>query len=451
MALFGALARVARAAAARRAALDDLVGGLAAVVVAIEPGEMGAVATRSAPAELTLAAISTHPAPLPVGTTVVVTALRAGAAARRWRSCRCRRVMVVWRKWRASAALKLTLPIERFASLWHRFCRTPRDEAKGAAAMRGWRRLLIASLVELGRRARANRLGLKWYFDRVDPIQIVTYRGYGTPELMHLRGRVLEDRGITRRAVAGSGWRNLRDMYRRFESDEIGGARVRASFAGQQVETVADNDGYFAFRFVPQASDPAYRDWYNVPLELVAPKTPDQGPVRATGQGLVPAPQAAFGVISDIDDTIIRTGVTDLLTMMRIVLLNSAQTRVPFPGVAAFYHALRNGMPGAGPNPIFYVSNSPWNLYDLLDEFIEIHRFPAGPLLLQAWGRSRALLAGTSLPKLKLDRVRLLFESLPRSAFRPDRRQRRAGPGDLSRCGARVSRSGARGLYPPRP
>lgn len=78
MALFGALARLARAAAARRAALDELVGGLAAVVVAIEPGAMGAVATRSAPAELTLAAISTHPAPLPVGTTVVVTALRAG-------------------------------------------------------------------------------------------------------------------------------------------------------------------------------------------------------------------------------------------------------------------------------------------------------------------------------------------------------------------------------------
>jgi phosphatidate phosphatase APP1 len=103
--------------------------------------------------------------------------------------------------------------------------------------------------------------------------------------------------------------------------------------------------------------------------------------------------------------------------MMRIVLLNSAQTRVPFPGVAAFYHALRNGMPGAGPNPIFYVSNSPWNLYDLLDEFIEIHRFPAGPLLLQAWGRSRALLAGTSLPKLKLDRVRLLFDLYPDLPF----------------------------------
>lgn len=283
--------------------------------------------------------------------------------------------------------------------------------------MRGWRRSLVASLVELGRRARANQLGLKWYFDQVDPIQIVPYRGYGTSELLHLRGRVVEDKGITRHAVARSGWRNLRDMYRRFDSHEIGGARIRAQFAGQQLETVADNNGYFAFRLLPSPSDAVLRDWHIIPLELVAPKVPEQGPVLATGQALIPAPEAAFGVISDVDDTIIRTGVTDLLTMARIVLLNSAQTRVPFPGVAAFYHALRNGLPGAGPNPLFYVSNSPWNLYDLLDEFIETHGFPPGPLLLQTWGRSRALLAGTSLPKLKRDRVQLLFDLYPTLPF----------------------------------
>lgn len=283
--------------------------------------------------------------------------------------------------------------------------------------MRGWRRLLIAGLVEIGRRLRANRLGLKWYFDQVDPIHIVPYRGYGTPELLHLRGRVLEDKGVSRRAVARSGWRNLRDMYHRFESDEIGGARVRACFADRQVETLADPHGYFAFRFTPPHLERERRDWHSIPLEVVSPRLPGHEPVCAIGHALIPAEQAAFGIISDIDDTIIRTGVTDLLTMARIVLLNSAQTRIPFPGVAAFYHALRAGTGGAGPNPIFYVSNSPWNLYDLLDEFIDIHGFPLGPLLLQTWGRSRALLAGTSLPKLKRDRVQLLFDLYPELSF----------------------------------
>ena len=283
--------------------------------------------------------------------------------------------------------------------------------------MRGWRRLLISGVVEIGRWLRANRLGLKWYFDQADPIEIVPYRGYGTPQLLNLRGRVLEDKGVSRRAVAGSGWRNLLDMYHRFESDEIGGARVRARLDERQIETLADPHGYFAFRLTLPELERESRDWYTVPLEIVSPRLPGHEPVRATGRVLVPAATAAFGVISDIDDTIIRTGVTDLLTMARIVLLNSAQTRLPFPGVAAFYHALRAGVPDAGPNPIFYVSNSPWNLYDLLDEFIDINGFPPGPLLLQAWGRSRAILAGTSLPKLKADRVRLLLDLYPQLPF----------------------------------
>jgi hypothetical protein len=79
-ALRSTLARFARQATARSAALDDLVGGLAAVVVPIEPGRVGAVAPRNLPPALTVAAISRHAAPLPVGTTVVVTATRAGRA-----------------------------------------------------------------------------------------------------------------------------------------------------------------------------------------------------------------------------------------------------------------------------------------------------------------------------------------------------------------------------------
>lgn len=75
--LFGLLARIARQAIERRAALDELVGGIAAVVVEIEPGRTGAVAMRRFPPTITVAARSSHTAPLPVGTTVIVTALRA--------------------------------------------------------------------------------------------------------------------------------------------------------------------------------------------------------------------------------------------------------------------------------------------------------------------------------------------------------------------------------------
>jgi phosphatidate phosphatase APP1 len=96
---------------------------------------------------------------------------------------------------------------------------------------------------------------------------------------------------------------------------------------------------------------------------------------------------AKFGVISDVDDTVIHTDAFSLLRMARTVFLGNARTRLPFKGVAAFYQALLKGHEQQGINPLFYVSNSPWNLYDLLSDFFNLHNIPIGPILfLRNWG-----------------------------------------------------------------
>jgi phosphatidate phosphatase APP1 len=40
----------------------------------------------------------------------------------------------------------------------------------------------------------------------------------------------------------------------------------------------------------------------------------------------------------------------------------------------------------AGKNPIFYLSSSPWNLYDFLTDFLDTNQLPGGPLLLTDLG-----------------------------------------------------------------
>src|SRR5690606_438380 len=68
----------------------------------------------------------------------------------------------------------------------------------------------------------------------------------------------------------------------------------------------------------------------------------------------------------------------------RGVLFGNVHTRIPFAGVGAFYRALHTG--GGRMNPLFYVSSSPWNLYDVLSEFLHLHEIPAGPMELRDWG-----------------------------------------------------------------
>ncbi|CAA9541038.1 MAG: hypothetical protein AVDCRST_MAG88-15, partial [uncultured Thermomicrobiales bacterium] len=215
--------------------------------------------------------------------------------------------------------------------------------------MADWRTRMAGALSGIEVRLDAVRLRFLLRRGVLDPVRVVPYRGWGTPGMIHLRGRVVARRQIRRPTANDNAWRNLRDTWRRFLGTEIANARVHARFGDREVgEAVTDEEGFFAFQFAPPVPPPPDQPWHEVALELVAPKIEGQGASGATAQVLVPPPEAEFGVISDIDDTIIRTGATSLLTMARIVLLNNAHTRLPFQGIAAFYGALQLGQDGRG-------------------------------------------------------------------------------------------------------
>jgi phosphatidate phosphatase APP1 len=221
-----------------------------------------------------------------------------------------------------------------------------------------------------------------------EPLIIVPFIGYGSAGKFLLSGRVLSDKGEITSSETDGKRRNLVNLYRRFATDEVAGARVRARFQGAEREVVTDDEGYFNLELNPPDEPPAESDspFREVELELLEPLSEDEQPVRAVARVLVPPPTAAFGVISDLDDTVITTNVTNRLKMFLTVALLNEYTRMPFKGVAAFYRALQKGAGGAENNPIFYVSSSPWNLYPFLTEFLKLHNIPLGALFLKDFG-----------------------------------------------------------------
>ena len=242
--------------------------------------------------------------------------------------------------------------------------------------------LLVARVLE--ERLDALRFSFKRRFGLLDPFEILPYRGHGTSRELFLKGRVLEETGITRSGRDDALWINVLNMVRRFASDEVAGARVVASFGKLRAETMTDEEGFFEVRFRLDDPPDGSSRWHPVELELLSPQSPGGGEVRSKGHVLVPR-GARFGVISDLDDTVVRSSATNLLKMAWIVVLNNAHTRLPFEGVGAFYEALRRGKGGDSFNPIFYVSSSPWNIYDLLEDFLNVHGIPPGPLFLKDW------------------------------------------------------------------
>lgn len=251
---------------------------------------------------------------------------------------------------------------------------------------------------------------------RTDPIVIQPYRGFGTEKKLRVWGRVLEDEGIHEATDRDSIWKNLLASYRRFESDEVPGVRVRARYAGAEQVALTDEEGYFDLYLEPTEELPADRLWHEVDVELLDDVQPGRGPVQAKAPVLVPPVEAAFGVISDVDDTILKTDATNLMAMARLTFLRNAHTRLPFEGVAAFYRALEKGPGGDGANPIFFVSSSPWNLFDFLADFCDLHGIPRGPLLLRDLGldRNKFIKAGHHTHKLaQIEHVLATYPDLP--------------------------------------
>jgi phosphatidate phosphatase APP1 len=258
--------------------------------------------------------------------------------------------------------------------------------------------------------------------DARPPYRVVGHRGYATPggsagvggvgPRALVLARAHAQAAIAPADAAHSPWVNLRATLARLTHDPLPHARVRATLDGRAHDLVADDEG-FVHAWLALDAPLAPGAWHDVTFALEAPDRARVG--EATGaRVLAPAATAAYGVVSDLDDTVLQSDVARFTQAARLVLFENARTRLPFPGVAAFYRALAAGRSGADNNPVFYVSSSPWNLYDVIADFLDARGLPQGPILLRDWDLGREL---ARTEAFKLARIRELFDAFPALPF----------------------------------
>jgi phosphatidate phosphatase APP1 len=245
---------------------------------------------------------------------------------------------------------------------------------------------------------------------------IVPYRGYAGQSRVLIQARVQEAKAIPAAAATDSVWRNLFSTYKRVDADPLPHARVRIRIGDTKHEAVADDEGFIREWVELAAPLPTNGPWHPAELELLAPLPYSGADVRAATQVRVLAGTPTFGVISDLDDTVIQSRITNFLQAVRTVMLGNARTRLPFPGVAAFYRALELG-DGLRTNPIFYVSSSPWNIHDLIAEFMEVQGIPRGPISLRDWDIVFSALTSSHLGTFKEPVIREILDLYPSLPF----------------------------------
>lgn len=131
---------------------------------------------------------------------------------------------------------------------------------------------------------------------------------------------------------------------------------------------------------------------------------------------LVVDPRNEIGIISDIDDTVLVTGVSRRRSMLENSLVVAPEKRVAVPEMAGIFRRLlaENQNPSAA--PVFYLSSTPRQLTDNVRRFLAAAGLPRGVLQLKKISRESA----DSLREheaYKRRRVAAILAAFPRQRF----------------------------------
>jgi phosphatidate phosphatase APP1 len=223
---------------------------------------------------------------------------------------------------------------------------------------------------------------------RVEDVRVIPYRSWVTSDKAVVLGRaVLADVALDERLQHSP--RLMRVAYERFGTLEAKPVPVQVAWQGQSATTTSDSGGFIDASFPVRGKAPQHTTRAELSLAIAgaaaaASAAPagtgaaGSGPKAASADVFGLHPLAAFGVISDIDDTVLETELSNPWKRALQLIYSEQRMRPPFDGIAALYQALAQQN-----NPIFYVSNAPWNLYAHVVELLDHHDIPKGPLLLR--------------------------------------------------------------------
>ena len=271
------------------------------------------------------------------------------------------------------------------------------------ARLRAMRLIALVALVALPAAAEGPKAKPK-----VQHAHVVVYDGWATPTSLRISGRLLERDADAAPSKGASATQNLVDNLGALESDEIAGAELSIAIGGQRWAATTDVDGNFEViaKNLPaaQALVPG-----RAPVEVTVVKPANYAGQRGGGWLYVHGDEAGVGVISDIDDTVLKTFVTDKKRMLTQVLLKNAAQLEAVGGAAKNYQAASK----AGAPAFFYISGSPQNLYVRLHRFLEDNGFPGGPIILKNIGDDKLF----SQDDYKLQRIERLMAAFPKMRF----------------------------------
>lgn len=238
--------------------------------------------------------------------------------------------------------------------------------------------------------------------------RIVAYRGYGKTERAFIKGHIFSKYGL-KDPIENSIVDNFRQMAKRYRLKTVGNLPLVIQVLNKKFETQTDENGLFELNIDGGFPAPG---WYDYFVSVSGEDNHFRGSIHISDN-------SSTAVLSDIDDTLLISHVNQMLKMVWVLMAKNALTRKPVPRIHLLYEAIKNFNTGEFPSDFFYVSNSEWNLYDFLIDFMQTNNIPDGVFFLQRlktgfWDMAKA---GKKLNDHKYESILSLFKFFDQKQF----------------------------------
>ena len=239
---------------------------------------------------------------------------------------------------------------------------------------------------------------------------IVGFGGYASTKRARILGRVIMEN------VAGQrSWLTDRRGWRQFFDAQVPRQPVLVTVGERRHVTFADRGGYIDLTIEGHGLTPGWHSAWIQPLheadvyrvgvregDVVRPTTHERLAGKPGAYGRIRAGKAVevalrvigedetYGVISDIDDTVMVSMIPRLLSAAKHSLVDRVSDREAVPGMADFLTSVSCGLsshPGQS-TPMIYVSTGAWNMVPALRDFLVRLGYPSGAFLMTDFGPS---------------------------------------------------------------
>lgn len=253
----------------------------------------------------------------------------------------------------------------------------------------------------------------------------LVFGGYASEQRARIIGRVVMSRRYDQRM-----WLRERRGWRQFFDAQVPCEPVVIRFGDAEVVTWTNDDGYFDVEFgghglvsgrhdvhVQVLNRRDVRDCARISGGRLV--SSERVSVRATGwvstQVRVIGDSENFGIVSDIDDTIVVSMIPRPLVAARHAFVDRVSAREAVPGMSEFLRVMgeRGSVtaPAGEAVPQVYLSTGAWNLVPALRDFIARGRFLRGTFLMTDFGPSNTgwFRSGSEHKRRELRRLAAFF------------------------------------------